>query len=182
VDDVVTALLLAATSDRAAGERFLVTGPEYPTWREFVGTFERMLNVQRTVSLSEAEALRVWRQSRHRAWLGVELLRVLREDRALRRRLLATREGIVVRRIAERLVPASVLARARGPQPRDTESPPDAEPPLAPVRPWAVRFVARTARVRIDKARSVLGYEPVFRLADGMRLTSDWARWAGLLS
>jgi hypothetical protein len=35
--------------------------------------------------------------------------------------------------------------------------------------------------VRIDKARSVLGYEPVFGLAAGMRLTEAWAKWAGLV-
>lgn len=41
-------------------------------------------------------------------------------------------------------------------------------------------FVART-RVRIDKARNLLGYRPRFDLARGMAMTEAWACWAGLL-
>jgi nucleoside-diphosphate-sugar epimerase len=44
-----------------------------------------------------------------------------------------------------------------------------------------VRYLAKRARVRIDKARDVLGYRPAFTLEAGMRLTEAWARWAGLL-
>ena len=63
VDDAVSALLLAATNDRARGERFLISGPEHPTWAEFVGAFEAMLGVHRTVSLSERDALCLWQRS-----------------------------------------------------------------------------------------------------------------------
>jgi nucleoside-diphosphate-sugar epimerase len=40
-------------------------------------------------------------------------------------------------------------------------------------------FSART-RVRIDKARRLLGYEPEFSLDRGMALTAAWARWANV--
>jgi nucleoside-diphosphate-sugar epimerase len=63
VDDAVSALLLAATNDRAHGERFLISGPEHPTWAEFVGAFEATLGVHRTVSLSERDALCLWQRS-----------------------------------------------------------------------------------------------------------------------
>ena len=79
VDDVVTALLLAATNDRAHGERFLISGAEHPTWAQFVGAFEAMLGVQRTVSLSEHDALRLWRRSaRRRRLIPDSLLAALR--------------------------------------------------------------------------------------------------------
>jgi nucleoside-diphosphate-sugar epimerase len=41
-------------------------------------------------------------------------------------------------------------------------------------------FRART-RVRIDKAKRLLGYRPAFDLETGMDLTERWARWANLL-
>ena len=179
VDDAVTAMLLAATSERAPGERFLVSGPEHPTWLDFFGAFERMLGVHHTVPLSEAEALELWVRSRRRAWLLPEALRLVRADKALRKRLLATREGQVVRRVAERVLPKSMLAPAppvARPQPMAA-----AELPLGAVRPWVVEYLAKRARVRIDKARELLGYEPRFPLAAGMHLTEAWARWAGLL-
>ena len=56
-----------------------------------------------------------------------------------------------------------------------------AEDPVASLRPFTVRWLALRTRVRIDKARTRLGFEPAFDLAHGMRLTEAWARWAGLL-
>ena len=58
--------------------------------------------------------------------------------------------------------------RTRGPDP-------------SPARPrWSDSSAAKT-RVRIDKARRLLGYEPAFALNGGMELTEQWARWANLL-
>ncbi len=177
VDDVVTALLLAATSPAAAGERFLISGPEYPTWREFFSGFEQLVGASRTAAMSEADALALWRRANQRPRLLSESLRLLRQEVPIRRRLLATREGAAVRRVAERVLPDSWRARLKGsPEPAITSQ----ELPIAAVRPWVVHNMARQARARIDKARDVLGYQPVFSLEAGMRLTGDWARWAGL--
>jgi nucleoside-diphosphate-sugar epimerase len=108
----------------------------------------------------------------------------MRQDTVVRQRLLATREGHAVRQVVERLLPRlasharSTLRSAKaipGGAPEDESAP-------APLRPWVVHYLAKRFRVRIDKARDVLGYRPVFRLEDGMRLTEQWARWTGLLS
>jgi nucleoside-diphosphate-sugar epimerase len=179
IDDVVTALLLAATNDRAPGHRFLVSGFEYPTWAQFFGHFERMLGASRTVSMTEAEALALWYRSQRRPWLAPELWRAFKQDVGLRTRLLATADGAAVFRAAERFVPA--LVRKHRPAP-PTATAAEVEVPVSAIRPWVIRNTARKARVRIDKARELLGYTPVFDLEQGMRLTEQWARWAGLLS
>lgn len=180
VDDVVTALLLAASSDRAAGERVLVSGPEHPTWREFFEAFERMLGTPSTVSLTEAEALALWDRSRRRPWLVTELLRTVREDPSVRKRLFATREGTAARGVVERVAPGLLRSAERWAEPR-AAGPVGEARPVQPARPWVVRYLAKRARVRIDRARELLGYQPVFGLDPGMRLTEAWARWAGLL-
>lgn len=54
------------------------------------------------------------------------------------------------------------------------------EPFRAPAEPMIDFFAART-RVRIDKARRLLGYRPRFDLQRGMALTTAWARWTGLI-
>jgi nucleoside-diphosphate-sugar epimerase len=54
-----------------------------------------------------------------------------------------------------------------------------AEPFRVPSEPMIDFFAART-RVRIDKAKRLLGYEPRFDLERGMSLTAAWAAWAGL--
>jgi nucleoside-diphosphate-sugar epimerase len=183
VDDVVTALLRAAASGGGAGERLLVSGAEHPTWAEFVGAFERMLGRESTVSLSEAEALDLWHRSRRRPGLLSETLRLVRENKPLRKRLLGTREATAARLVVERVVPR-LLRRAERwsepPGPAAAAAPAD-EYAVSPIRPWVARYLAKRARVRIDKARRLIGYEPAFGLKAGMGLTEGWARWAGLL-
>jgi nucleoside-diphosphate-sugar epimerase len=179
IDDLVTAMQLAATSPRAPGERFLISGPEHPTWAEFFGAFERMLDVQHVVPTTQAEALAHWRRTRRRPWLVPEALRTIRGDTGLRDRLLATREGALLRRAAQRVLPASVLAPEKWVDSAEREQP-AVEPPLAAFKPDVIAFLASTAEVRIDKARELLGYRPVFGLAEGMRLTEAWAQWEGL--
>ncbi len=178
VDDLVTALMLAATSERAPGERFLISGPEPVTWRAFFAAFEDMLGVRRTVPVSREAALRLWRRQARRPWLAPEAFRALRTDAHLRDRLLSTREGTLVRRAAQRALPASFFAPKRWEPPTE---PAGTEPPLVALRPEIVDFLACRATVGSDKARRLLGYEPVFDLDAGMTLTAQWARHEGLL-
>ena len=105
IDDLITALLLAATEDRAPGERFLISGAEHPTWQQFYEAFESMLGVRRTVEMSEREALEHWKRSSRRDWLMPRALKAVRGDSALRTDLLATKEGVLIRGIAGRVLP-----------------------------------------------------------------------------
>jgi nucleoside-diphosphate-sugar epimerase len=186
VDDAVTGLLLAATSERSPGERILISGPGHPTWRDFFGHFENMLGAERTVSMSRTEALALWRHSTKRPWLGREVAGLLRHDVDVRRRILATREGALVRRVITALVPAHRRYALRAGTPRGADARQSGDPieslPIAPQRPWLIRYMARRARARIDKAATLLGYSPAFPLDTGMQITGDWARWAGLLA
>ena len=181
VDDAVTALLLAATNDRAHGERFLISGPEHPTWTQFVGGFEMMLGVHRTVSLSEYDALRLWQRSRRSRSLVPEALRAIQSDPRLHERLLATREAMAARWIATRLIPSSLIGALRTAFRARDHSKTDDELPIRAVEPWVAENRAREARVSIEKSRRILGYTPVFTLSHGMDLTKQWAQWAGLI-
>jgi nucleoside-diphosphate-sugar epimerase len=49
------------------------------------------------------------------------------------------------------------------------------------VTPAAVRYVARATTYSIEKARSLLDYEPKVDLDEGMRRSEQWLREAGLL-
>src|SRR4051812_25229364 len=182
VDDAVSALLLAATSPRAPGERFLISGAEHPTWADFFGGFARMLGAEdRLVPMSVAKALELWRSSRRPPWLGSEAMALFRRDKRLRKRLLGTREGRWIRALAERLAPDRVRAAQQWVEPGESPEKASVDPPLGPMRPWLADYLAKRARIRIDKARELLGYRPEFDLRTGLRLTEAWARWAGLI-
>jgi nucleoside-diphosphate-sugar epimerase len=49
------------------------------------------------------------------------------------------------------------------------------------VTPAAVRYLARTGAYSIEKARSLLGYEPAVDLDEGMRRSEEWLRSESLL-
>jgi nucleoside-diphosphate-sugar epimerase len=45
----------------------------------------------------------------------------------------------------------------------------------------AIRYLARKGTYSIEKARSLLGYEPAVDLDEGMRRSEQWLRGEGLL-
>jgi nucleoside-diphosphate-sugar epimerase len=47
--------------------------------------------------------------------------------------------------------------------------------------PAAVRYLTRRGTISIERARSLIGYEPAVSLDEGMRRTREWADAAGLL-
>jgi nucleoside-diphosphate-sugar epimerase len=177
VDDVVTALLLTATEPRAHGEAFLVSGEAPVTWREFYGTYESMLGQAATVSMSEAEALAFYN--------GEGPKSLLSEIRRVATRELGRRESVIRDRLAVNPVGRSALAVADrfSLLPKSTQTAPaPLEPPIHPLPPAKITFSSAKTRVRIDKARRLLGYTPAYSFDEGMRLTGEWARWANLVS
>jgi len=185
VDDLVSAMLLAAVEPAAVGEAFLVSSAEPATWRELYGAFERMIGAERTVSMSADEARALWRRHRRaRPWALPELIAAVRGDQALRDRLFETRELVVLRELASTLLPESRQQRikdwiARGRE-RGAAGDPD-ELPIHPLDPGGIAFSQARTRVSIDKARRVLGYRPAWDLEAGAAMTERWARWADLL-
>jgi nucleoside-diphosphate-sugar epimerase len=158
VDDVVRALLLAADSAAALGEKFLISGASPVTWREFYAAYEQMLGKTAVVDLDE-EQLRLSRAH------GSSPLRWLRAGARL-----------LPGRLKTALKKGAGLLR----QPRTR--PPDSEPPLFLPEGLLRAVYASQAHIRIDKARRVLGYEPAIDLGEGMARTVSWAREANLLT
>lgn len=185
VDDLVSAMLLAAVKDEAAGEAFLISGEEPVTWREVYARFERMLGTEaRTVDMTEAEALEYWRRWRKaQPRLIGEGLRIVKQEQPIRERLERSREGVWLREMASTVLPESwqqkIKARlASGGRP---SAPGPKELPIHPLTPQMIGFFKPRTRVRIDKAKRLLGYRPAFDFEAGMDLTEQWARWANLL-
>lgn len=187
VDDLVSAMLLAAVEPAAVGEAFLVSSEEPATWRELYGAFERMIGAERTVSMSADEARAVWRSHRRaRPWALPSLIGAVRGDQELRDRLFATRELVVLRELASTLLPEPTQQRikdwiSRGRRARLRPAGAEEELPVHPLSPGEIEFLQARTRVRIDKARRVLGYRPAWDLDAGTEMTARWARWADLV-
>jgi nucleoside-diphosphate-sugar epimerase len=176
VDDVVSAAVLAATSPRAHGEAFLVSGEQPVTWKEFYARYEAMLGTKATVAMTPDQARALYEASVQPKRLTHEALRVARRElgrreRVIRERLGGTRGGRAVLAAAHRLSLFPPAPAPIGP----------AERPVHPMPPQKIAFAAAKTRVRIDKAVELLGYRPACDIDRGMAVTESWARWANLL-
>ena len=90
IDDVVDALILAATGPSAVGETFLISGAEPVTFRRYYGAFEEMLGRASTICMTAdeireyalAEAARQQSRERVRAELSADGVVCLNADYA----------------------------------------------------------------------------------------------------
>ena len=179
VDDLVSAMFLAATHDQAIGESFLISSEEPVTWRTFYERFERMVGPNRTVTMSEKEAKRFCaRQQRPNGLIetALELLRLP----AVRESLGQSAEAHAARRLIRAVMPRSVRAalKASFNEPAQETATLPTPKPVLPTRihamdPHLVPFMAGRTRVRITKAKELLGYQPAFSFERGMALTEE---------
>ena len=187
VDDLVTALLLAALVPTALGETFLVSGSEVTTWGDFIGHYQRMLGGGRTVSLTPQEALAAYKQAQRPRHLPQVAMETLRRPETIAA-LATTPEFRWTLRAAKTVLPASVwrsLKRGAGREDGESvltvpETTASSSMPAA-IGPADIALFGAKQVVQIDKAKRLLGYEPAFSVAEGMAVTERWARWHGLL-
>lgn len=163
VDDVVQAMLLAQDAEGVSGERFLVSAQEPVRWREYFAAFERALGSDglRVQPASELVGAQAWGRSR----------RVLE---SARREPLTTAKAFaskLVNKFGEKQLPGG-LSRRIGASPSPWRVMTPDEPQLLLLR--------AEARVSIEKAQRVLGYQPAFDFERGMASMERWMQWAGL--
>jgi len=185
VDDVIEALLLAASQDKAVGEAFLISAEEPITWGRFFHEFEAMLGSSRTVSMTASEAIAFTREFDRKQYLAHQLVELLREEPQLLSRILRSREVAALATLARPTMrrTAMRMAKTLAGEGRDalTSVSSTNEEPIHPLDIWSIRRFESKVRVRIDKAKRLLGYKPAFTFDVGIQRTRQWARWANLV-
>jgi len=185
VDDVVDAMLLAAINDEAIGEAFLISGEAPVTWRDFYGAYEQMLGFKATVAMSMEELQAYLKQVKKANSTIRQVLRMLRENPRLRSLILQLPAIARPYQLIRSILPDPMWERIKnavlGSRIELSVSPSLERRPIhVPSDSHIALFKSKT-RVRIDKAKRQLGYQPRFDLERGMWFTEQWARWANLL-
>ncbi len=187
VDDVVHGMILAAVKDEAIGESFLLTADEPVTWHQFFAAFERILGTSSTVPIPTKQPAGTSAPPRS-SWASSPTWRRWRKVFSNPDVRVALVETPVVNwpyRLAQRLAPESwaqfrerYLDRPRPPV-VSVASPRSAHADRVMQEPSPSRLLLYRAqtRVRIDKARRLLGYQPAFDLERGMALTAQFIKW-----
>jgi nucleoside-diphosphate-sugar epimerase/choline dehydrogenase-like flavoprotein len=154
VDDVVSAMILAATDPDAVGERFLISGPRPISWSQFYAEIASAVGAEGPQYLpAESNSRRKLRK----------LLRLATDPTRVISRVARTTQG----EKALRALPEGIQERVR----RRALVPPTR-------RPGQVHMpdVQSGVTVSSAKARRLIGYEPRFDFAKGMVPTSQYLR------
>jgi len=147
IDNLVDALLLAATHPKAVGEAFLITDGEGRTWREFFEAYAALLGGRPLRDLATSA-------------LGVRWAVALSELAAKGVRRLAGSPAPFWRRACRRsLRELNLWFGRRG---------------IVPRREMAL--FSREGRISLRKARAVLGFAPRLSLPEALRETERWLR------
>ena len=169
IDDLTAGLILAAISPEAAGERFIMSGPQPVTWASFFSEFARALGAEppsyrpreqisesgrgvfTIIRLFLSDPRRLikatvrWPPARKVLQSGLDAM-----PRPLRSRIMSYYFGGGSRRIGQTFLPDS----------------------------QALALYTSKAVAGCEKARAKLGYEPSFDFPLGMALTSMYLDWA----
>lgn len=190
VDDVIQAMVLAAVRKEAEGEAFLVSASRPVTWKDFFGSYEKMTGVAATVSMSAEEAGRYLKKTRKeqnpiRLALRVpgEIGTALTRHPGLIRDLVSLPATACLTGRCRPFLPGSIRRRgenlASGRRQPDPGEPVCRDLPVVPLSEEEIRYYQAKTEVSIDKAQRLLGYVPVFGLAEGMGLTERWLEFTG---
>jgi nucleoside-diphosphate-sugar epimerase len=185
LDDVIDSLILAATRAGVTGEAFLISGDQPVTWKEFYGAHEAVLGVQATASFSEFELRRAMTEKKQQSRSLAQLVKFLRQP-GVKEQLL----GLPVMRPPLSGV-KSLLGQSRwdslkaatfgGDGLDNANGNGEVRRALCVPHETQLALYRSKTRVRIDKARSLLGYAPRFDFRSGMEMTARFIRWANLV-
>lgn len=187
IDDMINAMLLTTDNKDAVGETFIISGDQTVTWKEFYGYFENMLGYASTMNISEADAIVYV----NRLQTKKSLLRILREDAEIRSRIFETPMISNFKKAAMKFIPETTLLSLKKKIKGNGHAPSASSDngavngsEIKPVHPMSdahIRFFKSKTIFRIDKAKTILGYEPEYSFDEGMKLTRMWAEYSNLV-
>ena len=185
IDDLISALLLAALSDKASGEKLLISGTGPVTWKDFYGAFEEILGMKSTVSMS-SEELNNYRQiMRRKSSTIAQIKRLIREEysgnpRIIELPLIAGFRSIVKSFVSRKTI-ENLKSSVVGKKDESEKKAAGDNKPIHLFSEYQEAFYKSRASVNINKTTNLIGYNPKYNFTDGMKITSQWIRWANLL-
>lgn len=162
VDDVVQALLLAASRDQAVGQIFLIRGPGRVTRRQFLDAYQNMLGVDSIVSMPLEEVRARFKQANRRKGPVQLALKALRDNDAFRQSIRQSPAFALPYRFCRWATPASLwdILKGRlvgGDTPAAPQSAPRPQP--AAMRPGTPQ--TNTAKPAPQQAPAALDQRPL---------------------
>jgi nucleoside-diphosphate-sugar epimerase len=160
VDEVVDALILAATAPGAVGETFIISGAQPMTWAQLLGSYAQAVGRPQALSLVQMEPPPPPQPGGSSGGGGLGAL----ANTPAVRKVLGLVEAALGERAIEQLRKAALKAQSRG---GTLVHSPDAE---------TYRLFTAQGPCRVDKAGRLLGYKPAADPAPALAQTADYVR------
>jgi nucleoside-diphosphate-sugar epimerase len=185
VDDVVRAIILAATKIEAVGRRYIISGSQTVDWIEFYQAYARMGTKGQAFAVDDNEYAYLVKERKSKASLA-NLVRLVARHSDIRN---AAKENSFLTwsyNLAKRLLPKERLLRLKENHSRGARgsvfSSSQAEMPAAFLPGTGLwKLYKSPSRYSVERAKHELGYRPQTDLKRGMELTGEWAKWARLI-
>lgn len=165
VDDVCGAMLTAAVNDNVVGDRFLISGDNPITWKEFYQAFANTLNINSIEYMSTAEIKKI-------SFSPVKSIKLILGDpkravdwEPLKSFLISLKYKL----------PSSFKSWIKFVYGKYKKISP--KPVFVPNKQMFLLYDAPSI-VEISKAKEKLGYNPQFSFEEGMQRTSEYLKWA----
>jgi nucleoside-diphosphate-sugar epimerase len=183
IDEVIQAMLLAATKEEAVGHAFLISSKEPVTWRDFYGAYEQMLGVKSTISMSLDEIKDFNRRYKREHRTINQVRKALREHPSILHGVLQLPAVNKLYQIGGKMLPDPLWNSIKDAFVTKNEDKARhiLEKPILPMTNSQIDFYCTRANVKIDKAKRLLMYQPNYNLEQGMELTEEWLRFANLI-
>jgi nucleoside-diphosphate-sugar epimerase len=183
VDDVVDAMILAATQPDAVGETFLISGENPVTWKEFYSAFEAALGIHATAEVSEKELRELVRRRRRRPGSLSQLLALARHPELFSQLVALPIVQSPLKLLKHCLSDERwefLKSRVLRDNSQDHRQNGRSGKPLHIPDENLLALYRSQTRACIDKAKKRLGYRPRFDFEQGMAATARFIHWANL--
>jgi nucleoside-diphosphate-sugar epimerase len=188
VDDVVSAVFLAANVCGVSCESYLINGRDLPTWSEYLSRHTDMGAQGRVVSVSRVELDHLRAEATKSKSLSRVLINLLRSEPKIRAAILSTRIAgnaySLLQKYASRRLMTAIRAKLIG---RREAGPPTigfarpAELQLRLPLPQFLDLATQTHCFSSAKATRLLGFIPRYSVGTALPMLRAWAEWSRLV-
>jgi nucleoside-diphosphate-sugar epimerase len=184
IDDVVDAMILAAIRPGIDGETFLISGEKPITWKDFYRGFENRLGIHGTVEVVEEELINRMKARRRQRGTLPQLLNLVRHPEVATG-LISLPPVRATLKVFKNCLPDDRWQTLKSfllASPSENHVLNGSGKVLHIPDEMLLGLYRTKTRVRIEKARKLLGYVPKFDFERGMDLTAHFIHWANLVS
>ena len=174
IDDLCQAMLLAATTTQAAGQKYIINGAEIITWLDFYQALAKLIPESELVSMNPEEMALLFKAAAYKKPVYKVLLKVISLNKDAVRELLQYKLFGNLATWALQNLPTKFLNKLRPiPKAHSTLR----NKAVLPLDPSSVRFYKGTTKANSAKAFKELHYNPEFDLVKGFENIEKWGSW-----